>query len=230
MKTRAELKAMAKAQIKGNIGILFVITLIVGLISGALSLIPTVGSVASFVLTPAFAISILRVYQGLVEAKKPEVGDAFAGFDDFWTAFKTYFLVGLYTFLWSLLFIIPGIIKGYAYSQALLIVAENKGISAREAIKRSQAMMEGHKMDLFVLSLSFIGWALLCGVTFGIAYIWVGPYMQATLVNFYNDIKPATEVPVAEVPVEAVPVAEAVVAEEAPVDEVPAEGPAPEAE
>ncbi len=207
MKTRAELKAMAKEQIRGNIGVLFVITLIIGLISGAagavLAFIPGGSLIATIIITPAFTISLLRVYQNLVLAQKPKVGDAFSGFDDFWTAFKALLLVGIFTFLWSLLFVIPGIIKTFSYSQTMLIVAENKGISAREALNRSKAMMKDHKMDLFVLSLSFIGWGLLCGITFGIAYIWVGPYMQATLVNFYNDLKPVEAEPVVNEPVEA---------------------------
>ena len=192
MKTRAELKEMAKQQIKGNIGMLFVITLIIGAISGAAGAIPPLALAVSIIVTPAFSISIIRVYQELARSgKKPEAKDAFAGFDDFWTGFKALFLVGLFTFLWSLLFIIPGIIKSFSYSQTMMIVAENKGIGAREAINRSKAMMDGRKMDYFVLGLSFIGWGLLCCITLGIAYIWVGPYMQATMVNFYNDIKPA---------------------------------------
>ena len=192
MKTRAELKEMAKQQIKGNIGMLFVITLIIGAISGAAGAIPPLALAVSIIVTPAFSISIIRVYQELVRSgKKPEAKDAFAGFDDFWTGFKALFLVGLFTFLWSLLFIIPGIIKSFSYSQTMMIVAENKGIGARDAINRSKAMMDGRKMDYFVLGLSFIGWGLLCCITLGIAYIWVGPYMQATMVNFYNDIKPA---------------------------------------
>ena len=83
------------------------------------------------------------------------------------------------------------------------IVAENKGIGALEAINRSKAMMHGHKMDYFVLQLSFIGWALLGAITFGIAYIYVIPYMSATMVNFHNDLLPEVEeIPVAEAPVE----------------------------
>ena len=192
MKTRAELKEMAKQQIKGNIGMLFVIALIIGAISGAAGAIPPLALAVSIIVTPAFSISIIRVYQELARnGKKPEAKDAFAGFDDFWTGFKALFLVGLFTFLWSLLFVIPGIIKSFSYSQTMMIVAENKGIGAREAINRSKAMMDGRKMDYFVLGLSFIGWGLLCCITLGIASIWVGPYIQATMVNFYNDIKPA---------------------------------------
>lgn len=200
---RVELKNLAKKQIKGKIGVLFLITLIIGLISGAasavLSLIPVVGSLAAAVIvTPAFSLSIYRVYVGLAAGKDPEVGDAFSGFDDFWSAFKVNFLVGLFTYLWSLLFIIPGIIKGLSYSMAMYILAENKGKPALECINESKAMMNGHKADLFVLGLSFIGWMLLCCVTFGIAIIWVGPYMSATQVNFYNAIKPAAPVVEAE--------------------------------
>ena len=207
MKTRAELKAMAKQQIKGNIGMLFVVTLIIGAVSaiaGAVAgVVPGVGLAVSVVVTPALSLSLVRVYLALVNAgKKPEAKDAFTGFDDFWTAFKTTFLVGLYTFLWSLLFVIPGIIKAFSYSQAMYIVAENKGIGAREAISQSKAMMDGHKAELFVLGLSFIGWGLLVTVTLGIAAIWVVPYMQATMVNFYNNLKPAEVEGVVEAAIE----------------------------
>lgn len=210
MKTRAELKAMAKEQIRGNIGILFVITLIIAAVSAlaglVCGLIPVVGPfVSAIVITPAFAISVLRIYLNMAKGQKPVAGDSFAGFNDFWSAFKVTLLVGIFTFLWSLLFYIPGIIKGLSYSQAMTIVAENPGMSAREAINRSKAMMHGHKMDLFVLGLSFIGWVLLGAITLGIAYIWIVPYMSATMINFYNDIKPAQEEPVVEQPVDFTP-------------------------
>ena len=194
---RAELKAKAKAQIQGKIGILFLITLIIGLISGAasflLSLIPVVGSLAAtIIVTPAFTLSTIRIYMNLFGGKTPEVNDAFSGFDDFWSAFKVTFFVGLFTFLWSLLFVIPGIIKGISYSMSFYILAENKGKPALECINESKAMTEGHKMELFVLGLSFIGWYFLCIVTFGIATIWVMPYMQATFTTAYYSLKPTT--------------------------------------
>lgn len=215
---RAELKAAAKSQIKGKIGILFVITLIIGVLSfvasWVLGLIPVVGSLAATVIvTPAFSLSVYKIYLNVVAGGTPEVKDSFEGFNDFWAAFKVNFFVGLFTFLWSLLFVIPGIIKAYSYSMSMYILAENKGKAALECINESKAMTNGHKMDLFVLSLSFIGWLLLCGITFGIAYIWVGPYIQATLANAYKLLKGEPEVE--EIPVE--PVAEPV-AEEAPAE------------
>ena len=191
---RVELKAAAKMQIKGKIGILFVIALIIGLISGVatgiLSFVPGGSLISSIIVTPAFALSTIRVYLNVANGGTPKAGDAFCGFDDFWSAFKVNFLVGLYTFLWSLLFIIPGIVKAYSYSMATYILAENKGKAASECINESKTMTNGHKMDLFVLGLSFIGWIFLIGITFGIAAIWVVPYMNATLANAYNSLKP----------------------------------------
>lgn len=204
---RAELKSMAKEQIRGNIGILFVVTLVIAVVSGIasalLSLIPVVGFLlAAVIVTPAFSLSLVRVYLALAKGVKPQAKDAFSGFDDFWSAFKVTFLVGLYTFLWSLLFVIPGIVKGISYSMAMYVLAENKGMSATECINASKEMTNGHKMDLFVLSLSFIGWMILGSITLGIAYIWITPYMQATFTNAYNSLKPAV-VETAEVTQEA---------------------------
>lgn len=204
---RAELKSAAKGQISGKIGILFVISLIIAVISGAagwvLRFIPLrLGSLAAtIIITPAFALSVVRVYLNITKGVNPEVNNAFSGFDDFWSAFKVNFLVGLFTFLWSLLFVIPGIIKAYSYSMSLYVLAENKGKKALECINESKAMTNGHKMDLFVLGLSFIGWGLLCAVTLGIACIWVVPYVSATMANAYNSLKPQVEVTPIEEPV-----------------------------
>lgn len=194
---RAELKQAAKSQIKGKIGILFVITLIIGLVSAAagmlLAVIPVVGPlIAAIIITPAFSLSLMRVYLNLAAGNGVDAKDAFCGFDDFWSAFKVTFLVGLFTFLWTLLLVVPGIIKSYSYSMSMYILAENKGKPALECINESKAMTNGHKMDLFVLDISFIGWGLLCFITFGIAAIWVTPYMQATYTNAYKSLKPAT--------------------------------------
>lgn len=203
---RAELKSQAKQQIKGKIGILFVIALIIAAISTAasfvLSLIPGIGPVANAVIiAPALTLSMIRVYLNVSAGNTPEVKDSFSGFDDFWAAFKVNFLVGLFTWLWSLLFVIPGIVKAISYSMSMYVLAENKGKAALECIDESKKMTNGHKMDLFVLGLSFIGWMLLGVISCGIAYIWVLPYMQATYANVYNSLKPV-------VPVEPVTLAE----------------------
>lgn len=183
---RAQLKMAAKSQIKGKIGILFVISLIIAALSAAASVIPFVGTI---IVAPAFTLSMIRVYLSLIEGGQPKAGDAFEGFDDFWSAFKVSFLVGLFTFLWSLLFVIPGIVKSFSYSMSSYILAENKGKGALECISESKQMTNGYKMDLFILGLSFIGWILLSMITLGIALIWVIPYMNATYANAYKLLK-----------------------------------------
>ena len=202
---RVELKAKAKQDIKGKIGVLFVVTLLIGLITGvaelALSFLPFGGLISTFIITPAFTLSMVRIYLFVIRGGTPEVGQMFTGFDDFFAAFKVTFLVGLYTFLWSLLFVIPGIVKSYSYSMALYILADNKGKGARECIAESAKMTDGHKMDLFVLHLSFIGWALLAPFTLGLLYIWLTPYMNAATANAYETLKAKSEQsPLADAP------------------------------
>ena len=179
---RDQLKAAAKNQIRGNIGILFVCTLVIGLVT-------SVASVVSWLVYPAFAISSVLIYLGMTAGKKPQVADVFTGFNVFGKAFWLSFLTGLFTMLWMCLLWVPGIIKAISYSMAPYILAENPNLTARQALNESKRITNGVKMDLFVLQLSYIGWALLCAVTFGIALIYVGPYMQATMANAYLAIK-----------------------------------------
>ena len=198
---REKLKADAKEMIKGKIGMLFAVALLIAVVGGlanlVLSAIPVIGSLASAIFVSApFGLSLIKIYLNVTKNITPGVQDAFSGFGDFWSAFKVNFLTGLFTLLWSLLFIIPGIIKGFSYSMAMYILAENEGMPALEAIRRSKEMMEGHKMEYFVLCLSFIGWALLTAITFGLAGIWVMPYMNTTLANFYLSLKGETEQPI----------------------------------
>jgi uncharacterized membrane protein len=178
---RADLKASAKSQIKGKIGILFLITLLIGLLNGAGGVIV----VGAIVVSPALVLGEVVVYLSVAKGQDAKVGLLFDGFKSFWPAFKVIFLTGFYTMCWSVLLYIPGIIKSYSYSQALYIIAENPGMKANEAITKSREMMNGHKMELFLLQLSFFWWYLLCGITFGIATIYVYPYVRTTLANFY---------------------------------------------
>ena len=99
-------------------------------------------------------------------------------------------LVQLYTFLWSLLFVVPGIIKAYSYCQATFIKAENPHISASRAIELSKIMMDGHKADLFYLHLSFFGWMFLSGLTYNIlGIVYVYPYYFSALSFAYLEVK-----------------------------------------
>ena len=187
--TRAELKAAAKQQISGKIGTFFLMYLIVIAISFVCAVIPVVGSIVSFVITPAFTLSFCMFFLKLTKNEETSVNDVFAGFNKTGRALWLNILIAVFTFLWSLLLVIPGIIKAFAYSMSFYVLADNPELTASEALAKSQSMMRGHKMELFILELSFIGWYFLVGLTFGLAAIYVAPYMSATMANFYNSIK-----------------------------------------
>jgi uncharacterized membrane protein len=113
---------------------------------------------------------------------------------NYWHKVWGMFLMGLFIALWTLLLIIPGIIKMFSYAMTPFILEENPDLTANEAIDRSRAMMKGHKFDLFWLFLSFIGWAILCVFTLGIGTLWLTPYMQTSVAAFYEDVKADYEV------------------------------------
>jgi uncharacterized membrane protein len=98
---------------------------------------------------------------------------------------KTMLLTEVYIFLWTLLLIIPGIIKAYSYSMVPYILADNPNIGVKKAIALSNEMTMGHKFDMFVLDLSFIGWYLLGAIAFGIGILFVLPYDNATKTELY---------------------------------------------
>lgn len=182
MINRSEIKKTAKAQIKGNIGILFVCQFVISLIS-------TLAAPIGFLIAPAFSLSTVMIYLALTQNVRPSVGEIWGGFQLFGKALWLKIITGFFTFAWSLLFVIPGIVKGYAYSMAPYILADNPGMTAREALRESKRITNGYKVDLFVLMLSFIGWFLLIPLTLGLIMIWLVPYTNATLANYYLAMK-----------------------------------------
>lgn len=95
----------------------------------------------------------------------------------------------IYIFLWTLLLIIPGIIKSYSYALTPYILVEHPEMSANEAIEESMRLMDGHKFDLFYLQFSFIGWAILSILSLGLGFFWLIPYQMTAQAAFYRDIK-----------------------------------------
>ena len=186
---RADLKARAKQMISGNIGMLIVCFIIVAVLEGVCNVIPLVGPIVSVCAMGPLTLGSAYIYLNLTRGFEPDVNILFSGFQRFVDTLVLTLLIGIFTFLWSLLFVVPGIIKAISYSQSYYILAEHPEMSGKEAMDASIEMMDGHKMDYFVLLLSFIPWMLLCGITCGIASLYVVPYMNATLVNFYEAIK-----------------------------------------
>jgi uncharacterized membrane protein len=188
---RFEMKSKAKAQIKGNIGILFICHLIISVISALLSPVLLLG----LLIAPALNLSLIMIYLALGQNVRPSVADTLKGLDLFGKSLWLAIITSFFTFLWSLLFIIPGIVKGYAYLMAPYILADNPSMTAREALKESVRITNGHKGDLFVLQLSFIGWVLLVPLTLGLIVIWLAPYANATLANYYIAMKNSNPAP-----------------------------------
>ena len=187
--TRAELKQVAKEQISGKIWLIFAMTLIVAIMGFACGLIPFIGAIGAIIVSSAFVISFCTIYLKLANYEEISVNNIFDGFKITGKAIWLNIMIAVFTFLWSLLFVIPGIIKAYSYSMSYFILAEHPEYTAQESLEKSKEIMNGHKMDLFVLQLSFILWDILVGITFGIAAIYVIPYKSATIANFYNSIK-----------------------------------------
>ena len=146
-------------------------------------------AVVYFILGSVVSVGYARFNLNLVDRQKePEIGTLFSYFKYWKTTAVANLLQGLYVFLWSLLFIIPGIIAGYSYAMTGYILAENPELTASEAIEQSKQMMSGNRWRLFCLQFSFIGWDLLCSLTLGIGYLWLTPYKRAAEAAFYRDV------------------------------------------
>lgn len=119
--------------------------------------------------------------------EQPQMKEVTYSFDKgYLNTVKVMFCRSLFTSLWSLLFVIPGIVKAYEYRMIPFLLAENPNMDRREAFARSRDMMEGNKWDAFVLDLSFIGWNILAGLFWGvIGLLWVNPYVYATDTELY---------------------------------------------
>ncbi len=132
-------------------------------------------------------------YLELVKTKKAKIGAFFGGmFKKFFKRWGASLLISLYTCLWTLLFIIPGLIKSYAYAMTPYIMMEKPEMGVGDAITKSRQIMKGHKWKLFCLDLSFTGWMLLGIITLGIAFVYVWPYYSAARAEFYKEVKKAS--------------------------------------
>lgn len=218
MKNNQDFKNAALAALKGNWGqavlstVLFI--LVAMLIAGPMSFYSASMNVAPNA-TPAEAMSILanasgmssgtllleifllipievafaNAFRKLLVAGNNNIARNIFDFSNYWRKVGGMVLVGLLTFAWSLLFIVPGIIKSFSYAMTKYILDENPELSPSEAIHRSRMMMKGHKFDLFWLYLSFIGWFLLACLSAGIGFLWLAPYIQTSEAAFYEEVK-----------------------------------------
>lgn len=194
---RSELKQNAKNQLKNNwkvaIGIIIVsaiISFIPNILSNNESLFMSIiTSIIILAITAPLSIGKCKFFINLANESNPKFSDLWYGFNNILKAVLVTLLVGIIVFIGTILLIIPGIILAFRYSQVYYIMAENPEISVMDCLKESARIMKGHKINLFILQLSFIGWAILMVITCGIAGLYVLPYYNATLSNFYLAIK-----------------------------------------
>jgi len=197
MKSYSELRSMSRAQLKENWGTPILVCIVFSLILIVLNLIPHVGSIATLILTGPLMLGFIYFFVNFVRGENPKIDALFLGFDNLGKSLGLYLLQGLFVFLWSLLLIIPGIIAQFRYAMAFYILKDNPEIGVKEALTQSSEMMNGYKINFFILNLTFIGWFFLSCLTCGIGLLWFIPYISTTQANFYNELKQLnqTEIP-----------------------------------
>ena len=147
-----------------------------------------------FILALPLTWGYQTLFLGAVRGGEATAKDMFEGYNKelFSRVLTTTLLYYVYVFLWSMLLLIPGCIKAYSYAMTPYILKDNPEMKNNAAIEESMRMMDGHKLELFLLDLSFIGWALLSLLTCGVGFLWLTPYMNMARVNFYEDLKKAS--------------------------------------
>ncbi|MCI1986302.1 MAG: DUF975 family protein [Lactobacillus sp.] len=188
--TRAMMKQEAKDHLRDNWGWAIGLALLGSILSSL------VGSFTFGILAAMVSAGVLFSFLDFSEGHKPAsmINGIFSGFSAglAMPVFLTNLLVGIFVGLWSLLLVIPGVIKAFSYSQANYILkdmhAAGREIGATDAITASRELMDGHKWEYFVLQLSFIGWACLATLTLGIGFLWLVPYISTTNAVYYRQL------------------------------------------
>lgn len=191
MKTSSELRAQAWGVLSGKWGMAVVATLVYGVISGVLSFIPFVSWIATLLVSLPLAYGFTVMLLNVVRGSDVQLDTMGEGFKDYGRILGTMLLSSVYQFLWMLLLIVPGIIKGYSYALTPYLLKDHPELKFNAAIEESMRLMSGNKMRLFLLDLSFIGWFLLGLITFGIAFLWITPYWNTARAAFYEDLMKA---------------------------------------
>ena len=211
MQLNSELRAQARERLEGQWGTFVLMTFLMLVIQTILQIPGYIGSLLE-ILSPenvlaslsfsnisnilsllalplswGLTVSLLRNHR----EESVDLENLFDGFRGgrYTRVFCALFLVNLFTFLWALLLIIPGIMKAFSYALTPYIIMDEPELTARHAITRSCEIMEGRRWKLFCLYLSFIGWGILSLLTFGIGFLWLAPYMNASIAAFYEDAR-----------------------------------------
>lgn len=192
MHSRQEIKLQAKVGFYQNywlsVGVVFIAYALIGLAS---SMTFFIGGLGGIFLFPPLIVGLSYVTLAIYRGKLPTIEDLFTqGFSNYLRNLGGILWMQLFIYLWSLLFLIPGIIKSFAYFATPYLLAEYPNLDARQALKISMRMTDGYKTEIFVMQLSFIGWFLLSGISMGIVGIFYGqPYFSLSLAGMYDTLK-----------------------------------------
>lgn len=200
---RAYLKSKAKDQLRGRWGLAIITILVSNIFINTTNLLQ--GFKVILDISPKVSLSfnlITLILGGVISTglskfllnfttntEEPKFKDIFSYFNIFFKTLGLFVLIGIIGLLGFILLIIPGIIVTLMYSQSFYILAENPDKGIFQCLEESSRLMYGHKWELFVLELSFIGWWILAGLTLGIGSLWVEPYQKVTETNFYFKLK-----------------------------------------
>jgi uncharacterized membrane protein len=209
LKTSSQLRQGAWDRLRGKWLGAVIATVAMAAIGLAANFAPIITLLASGPLRAGYALYFLRIVRG----GAPDVDTLFSGFHSFLRNLALFLLFTLYVFLWSLLLVVPGIVKALGYSMAWYIRNDEPGLSASQALQASAEMMRGHKLRLFWLSLSFVGWYLLSvlvvlfspfllastndpqtyvgyvNLFMGAVYLFINPYLEAAMAVFYQELR-----------------------------------------
>lgn len=190
----SEIKAAARVVLENNWMTAALLMLMYFILTGTFSYtIEEYWGVLLLLIILPLQYGLYSVFLYLSREDKLDMGLFLDGFKDFKRVFLTELMKNIYICLWSLLLIVPGIIKSYSYAMTEFLMLDNPNLSYDEAITESMRMMQGYKMKLFMLDLSFIGWFLLCLLTLGIGFLWLHPYVYTSHAYFYETLKNGQE-------------------------------------
>lgn len=203
--TNSELRRKAREALDGHWGkgvgitlLYFIITAILGVSFDLLPLGRISVAPGADISTLTFLIALLCLplqwgfyvfFMRFLRDEPAPVGRLFDGYRQFGRVFLTILLQSVYTFLWSLLLIVPGIIKAFSYAMTPYVLRDHPELRCNGAIEESMRLMRGNKLKLFLLVLSFIGWAILCLLTLGFGFLLLAPYYRTSIAAFYEDLK-----------------------------------------
>lgn len=186
LRANPEIRQEAMAALKGKWTNPVIAAAVYLIALSVISSIPGLNAISTIATIPlAFGLSVwfLRFKR---TGQDQEINTLFVGFSDFKRVFVTLFLMQIYTMLWSMLLIVPGVMKGLSYAMTTYILQDEPELSNDAAIEKSMAMMEGHRMQLFLMSLNFLMWTI---ISCGIGMFIVLPYMHTTMAAFYEEVK-----------------------------------------